>query len=327
MRPVALTKEGGGRAIDPSEILSSVRSGEVVVAPRAMQRIGMHRDLVEATSSAIRDACGDAAAEEIERRGLEQLHEVLEGAPLERAAHEVDRRLVLLYPRLMKAIGREVLGLKRPFYVPFIPVMRLSVPNEGGASQLQDFSLEKSPVLLSRYPPHRDSWFISPINTLNAWIAIGTVTRENGLYVYPDMWGEEVTFDERDGRDFGTPLTFALEPGDVALFDNRQLHASADNVGGSTRLALSGRICPEFPIAPRADALEVVSLWSPLIGTRFERFAGAATRVSWVYAIERLKRRATRALIAMERRTGRKPLPAVQEALRYRRADRPFGLR
>src|SRR4030095_13014732 len=101
-------------------------------------------------------------------------------------------------------------------------------------------------------------------------------------------------------------------------------HASADNVAGSTRLALSGRICPEFPIAPRADALEVVSLWSPLIGTRFERFAGAATRLSWVYAVERLKRRATRALIAMERRTGAKPLRVVRPPLRYRPAHPPF---
>jgi hypothetical protein len=325
MTPVALTKEGGGRAIDPSEILASVRSGEVVIVPQATQRIGMHRELVDTALAAIRAACGDAAAEEIARRGLEQLHEVLEGAQIERAANEIDRRLFLLYPRLMKAIGRQVLGLKRPFYVPFIPVTRLSVPNQSGASRLEHFSLEKSPVLLNRYPPHRDSWFISPINTLNAWIAIGTVTRENGLFVYTDMWGKDVTFDERGGREFGTPLTFALETGDIALFDNRQLHASADNVAGSTRLALSGRICPEFPIAPRADALEVVSLWSPLIGTRFERFAGAATRLSWVYAVERLKRRATRALIAMERRTGAKPLRVVRHALRYRRADRPFG--
>jgi len=325
MTAVALAREGGGRAVDPSDILASVRSGEVVVVPQAMQRLGRHGEVVETTLSAIRAACGAAAADEIARRGLEQLHEVLQGIQLERAAHEIHTRLLLLYPRLMKAIGREILGLKRPFYVPYIATTRLFVPHQRDASGLEQFSLENSALLLNRYPVHRDSWFITPINALNIWIAIGRVTRENGLYFYPDMWGKDVTLAERDGRDFGTPLTFALESGDLALFDNRQMHATADNVAGPTRLALSGRICPEFPIAPRADALEVVSLWTPLIGTRFERFAGAATRLSWVYAFERLKRRATRALIAMERRTGAKPLRVVRQALRYRRADRPFG--
>jgi hypothetical protein len=315
---MVLTKEGRGPAIDAADIVATVRRGEVVVVPGAMRRIGLHGQLVDMALSAIRDACGAAEAEALGCRGLEKLHEVLDGAQIERAAHEIDQRLSRWSPRLMKELGRQALGLKRPFYIPLIAITRLSVPN--GTHQ-RGLTLETSPMLLNRLPPHRDSWFTSPVNSLNVWIAIGAVEHENGLCVYTDMWGKAVTRDERDGRDFGTPLTFALEAGDVAIFDNRQLHASAANVGSSTRIVLSARICPELPVAPRASELEAVALWSPFVGTRLEHFAGAATKLSWVYAIERLKRRMTSAVIAVERRIGGVPLRALRRALRYRRAD------
>lgn len=325
MNALTLTSDRGRRAIDPAQVVASARAGEVVVIPQAMQRMGLHAEIVETTLDAICDACGANAAAEIGRRGIEKLHEVLNGAQIERAGYEIDRRLIMAYPRWMKVIGREVLGLKRPFYIPLIAFTRLSIPKEIAASSFERFTLEKSPVLLNRFLPHRDCWFTSPINTLNAWIAIGAVEPENGLYFYPEMWGEDLTLDERDRRDLGTPLKFAVEAGDIVLFDNRQLHATADNIGSLTRLALSGRLCPEPPIAPRADALDVISLWSPLIGTRFERLAGAATKLSCVYAVERFKRRATRAVVSIERLTGGESLRGVRQALRYRRADRPFG--
>lgn len=324
MNPVALEKDGSRRPIAPSEIVATARRGEVVVIPEAMQRIGLHGELVETVLGAIRDACGVAAAEEVGRRGIEKLHEILDGPQIERAANEIDRRLLLSYPRTMKAIGRQLIGLDRPFYIPMVPIMRLALPDEFRASRLRRLTQEKSPVLLNAYPPHRDSWFISPINTLNAWIAISAVERENGLYFYPDMWGEHVEVDDRRQRDFGTLLTFALDAGDLALFDNRQLHASAANVSASTRLALSGRVCPERPIAPSAAALDTVSLWSPLVDTRLEPLAALATKMSGVYIVERLKRRASSAVTALERRIGGAPLRAAREALRYRRGDRLF---
>jgi hypothetical protein len=324
---VVLTKEGYGRTIAARDIVPTVRAGQVVVVPHALQDVGVYEELVETIVNAIHDVCSSAAAEQCRRSGLERLHTVLDGAEVERAVHEADRRLARAFPRLMKALGRGALGLTRPFYINRSSLVRFMVPREAHSPNEERIMRRPNRGHLSGHPPHRDYWFFNPINSINVWMAIGAVEPGNGLLIYTDMWGREVV---REGSfagdaDYGTPLTFALEAGDVAVFDNRHLHASALNRTASTRVVLSGRVCVEPPIAPRADALEATAYWSPLIGTPFERLAGPATKLSWAYVIERLKRRATSSIGAIELRTGRAPFRAAREGLRYRRADRPFG--
>jgi hypothetical protein len=324
---VVLTRESAPRAIVARQIMPAVRAGEVVVVPRGLQRVGYFDEIVETTLAAVQDSCGDATADACLRLGFERLHEVMDEGQIERSVHAVDRRLAALYARLMKALGHGVFGIGHSFYIHRCPLMRFMVPSGVSSTNVALFHRKENRGHLSGHGPHRDYWFFNPVNSINVWMAIGAVDRENGLLVYTDMWGKPVTRGQvfaAEGQDFGTPLTFSLEPGDVAVFDNRQLHATAVNVSSSTRVVFSGRICPELPIPPRADALEHVTFWSPLIGTPFEGFAGAAAKVSPVYALERLKRRTSRTVAAIEQRVGGSTLRALREALRYRRGDRVF---
>lgn len=324
-RARAWTNEGPGRTLAPSDVLPAARGGEVVIVRRALQRTGFFSDLMETTFDAIRHACGGARADECRRLGLERMHEVLDTAGIEAAVHEIDRRLAVPAPRLMKALARGLFALERPFYVYATSRVRFMVPQN--LASRGRFQSRANRLQLGEYAPHRDYWEGVPINAVNLWMALGSVERDNGMLIYPGMWGKRVMRDgiaPREGQDFGAPLALALEPGDVIVFDGRQLHASAANVTSSTRAVLTGRLCVEPPVAPTAEMLERTSYWSPLIGTRFERFAGMATKVSLVYLIERLKRRMASAIAAAENRTGVKALGAVRQALRYRRADRLF---
>jgi hypothetical protein len=247
---------------------------------------------------------------------------------IEAAVHAIDRRLAIPSPTLMKALAHGPLGIARSFYLYASSRVRFMVPQALVSTDRARFHSRANRLQLGEYAPHRDYWEGVPINAVNVWMALGTVQHQNGLLIYPGVWGKDVLHDgisPRAGQDFGEPLAFALQAGDVIVFDGRHLHASAANITSFTRAVLTGRLCTERPIAPTADMLERTSFWSPLIGGRFERFAGTAAKLSWVYAVERLKRRATSAVAAVERRTGAGPFRAVRQMLRYRRADRPFA--
>jgi hypothetical protein len=321
---------GGSRPIGASDVMPAVRSGQVVVVPRALQLVGFLDQLLEATFDAIARACDPARADECRRAGLERLHEVLDPAGIEAAVHELERRMAITSPALIKALAHGLFGITRSFYVyGSLSRVRFMLPQTIVAADRARFHSRANRLQLGDYAPHRDYWEGVPINAVNLWMALGPVQPENGLLIYPHMWRKDVTHDgitAREGQDFGEPLAFALQPGDIAVFDGRQLHASAFNVTSCTRAVLTGRLCTERPIAPTADMLERTSFWSPLIGGRLERFAGAPAKLSWAYAVERLKRRATSAVAAVERRTGAGPFHAVRKILRYRRADRPFAI-
>lgn len=321
---------GGSRPIGASDVIPAVRSGEVVCIPRALQHVGFLDLLLEATFDAIGHACGPARADECRRLGLERMHEVLDASGIEAAVHELERRMAITSPALIKALAHGLFGIKRSFYVyGSLSRVRFLLPQTIVSADRARFHSRANRLQLGDYAPHRDYWEGVPINAVNVWMALGPVQHENGLLIYPDMWRTDVLHDgisAREGQDFGKPLAFALQPGDIAVFDGRQLHASAFNVTFFTRAVLTGRLCTERPIAPTADMLERTSFWSPLIGSRFERFAGAPAKLSWVYAVERLKRRATSAVAAVERRTGAGPFHGVRRMLRYHRADRPFAV-
>jgi len=322
-----LARDGGQRPLDASEVVPATRAGAVVLVPRALQRAGFFDVLIEATFAAIGEACGAARADECRRLGLERMHEVLDLDGIEAAVQAIDRRLAIPSPRLMKTLAHGVLGVQGSFYVYANSRVRFMVPQEIVRPNRARFHSRANRLQLGDYAPHRDFWEGVPINAINLWMALGPVERDNGMLIYPDVWGKEVMHEgisPPKDQDFGAPLALALEPGDVVVFDGRQLHATAVNLTSATRAVLTGRFCPELPVAPTAEMLERASYWSPLIGTRFERFAGAATKMSWVYAVERLKRRANRAVGALERRLGDEPLRALRQALRYRRADRLF---
>lgn len=323
-----LAKDGSRRWIAERDILPAVRQGEVVVLPGALRRLGIHAEIVEVALAAIRDVCGPVAAERVAHAGLEKLHEILDGEQMEAAVHAVHARLVPRYAMHLKAIGHGVLGLRRPFYIHRGLMVRFFAPYAVEAQHAERFAQRKNIGALSGHPPHQDHWYYTPLNALNVWMAIGRVEPENGLSIFTDAWGAALASDGgqvHPAQYLGEPLSLACEAGDVVLFHSRHVHASAINLTSSTRCVVTSRLCTERPVAVLTRDLGTACLYSPLVGTRFERFAIAATKVSTVYVLERLKGYLSEAATALERRLAIAPVRfaarATRRVCRYRRGD------
>jgi nitrite reductase/ring-hydroxylating ferredoxin subunit len=260
--------------------------------------------------------------------GFEKLHEILDAEQMETAVHAVQARLAPRYPMFLKSIGHGALGLRRPFYIHRAVMVRFFAPYAVEAQHAERFAQRRNIGMLSGHPPHQDYWFYTPLNALNVWMAIGRVEVENGLSVFSDAWGAAL---EPDGarvqptQYLGEPVTLACEAGDLALFHSRHVHASAINLTSSTRCVVTGRLCAERPVDVLPRDLGESCLYSPLIGTRFERFAMAATKASSIYLLEHLKRYAGEAAAALERRLAGTPVRwaarATRRVCRYRRGD------
>lgn len=286
-------RDGDRLEIGQAEILPAVKDGALVRVPGALRRLGVLDEIAETILGAVRDCCGGPLADAVRARGLERIHEVLDGAQIEATLHEAHARLGPRYPSFAKAIGVEVLGRKRAFYVYDTAVLRVLAPHEVAARNAERFTQKQNLGRLDPHAPHRDTWFGVPPNAINLWLAVGAAEEENGLSVYPDAWRVEV---EQDGRYvrrdqvIGVPLRLACDAGDLALFHSRHLHGAVLNTTGSARVTVTMRLCVEPPMASTVGGLGGRWLYSPLVGTRFERYAGAATRLSWSRLTRRLRR-------------------------------------
>lgn len=323
-----ITRDGGRREIAEREIVPAVRRGEVLVLRGALHRLGIHHEIAETTLAVIRDVCGPEQADACRRLGFERLHEALDGAELERAVHATHARLSVRYAPFVKAIVHDAVGWRRPFYVHRSLLVRFLTPYDFEARHAERFTQRANLGRLSGHAPHQDYWFGTPLNSINVWMAISAVERDNGLSIFPDAWGAALGQDGRyvlKGQYLGVPMGFACEAGDLVLFHSRHVHASALNVSAATRFVVTGRFCVEPPVAPKLADLEATCLYSPLVGTRFEPYAQTATKFALSHVVERLKQRAANAVTAVERRVGGAPLRfagrAARRLFRYRRGD------
>lgn len=324
---VVLAPDGSRRPIGANEILPAAVRGEVVLVPGALERLGQHRELADMVFGTIDDVCGVVQGDECRRLGLERMHEVLDGAQMERSVYEACTRLEQRYALLMKAMVPRALGFHRPFYIHRSSMVRFIPPLAAAQRDPERFFRRGNVGRLGGHGPHRDHWFGFPVNAINIWMGIGRVARENGLAIFTETWGKQC---QREGdympeEGLGAPVYIACEPGDLLVFHNRQAHATVPNVTDSTRVVMSGRICLEPPITLSIEGLNTPCYYSPLVGTRFEPFAQPAARLNRVYIVEWLKKKTVGAVGRVERKVGGAPLRLVgriaRRALRYRRGD------
>lgn len=322
-----LAPDGSRRPITATEILPAAVRGEVVLVPGALQRLGQHRELANLIFGTIDDVCSVGHGNECRRLGLERLHDVLDGAQMERAVYEACTRLAQRYAPLMKAIVPRALGFQRPFYIHRSSLVRFLPPLGVAERDPERFFFRGNVGRLGGHGAHRDHWFGFPLNSINVWMGIGRVARENGLAIYTEAWEKPC---QRDGDyipedGLGAPVYIACDPGDLLVFHSRQVHATVPNVTDSTRVVMSGRFCLEPPITLSIEGLNTPSCYSPLVGTRLEPFAQPAARLNRVYIVEWLKKKTVGAVGRVERKVGGAPLRlagrVARRALRYRRGD------
>jgi nitrite reductase/ring-hydroxylating ferredoxin subunit len=109
---------------------------------------------------------------------------------------------------------------------------------------------------LSLHGPHHDHYQNVPLNAINTWISLGRVHPENGMFIFPGVWGRNLPRGAevvRADQYLGEPIAIEMAPGDALLFHSNHMHSSVLNTTDETRAVLTNRICLEPPLYPHPD--------------------------------------------------------------------------
>lgn len=233
-----------------SDPVALLQDGALLVWRNCLQELGVHQQLLELFRCSIEARHGAALAAEVAARGLEHIHEFLDAAAIEQLYLALRQQLVNRMPALTVALFRQ-LGLRDGFNVHSASLVRMMTPYPVMRAEQQ--RLKQHMGKLSLHGPHHDHYQNVPWNALNTWIAVGPVRRENGMFMYTELWGRNLPQGEevvRDDQYLGQPLSVTLAPGDALLFHSNHLHGSRLNTTGETRVVLTNRICPGQPVYP-----------------------------------------------------------------------------
>ena len=89
-----------------------------------------------------------------------------------------------------------------------------------------------------------------PENAINFWIAIGQIKKDNGIEIYPDVWGSTLPHKGLNidkNIDLGKPERYDCNPGDIIVFHSQHAHGSTQNTTDQTRVAFTSRLCIDNP--------------------------------------------------------------------------------
>lgn len=273
----------GIELVDASEAgglpLDEVLNGRVVVVRKALDYLGVLEPLRRATFGAIAEIAPGRAAAEVEERGLEHLHEVLDVVGVAAVRTCLETRLLPAAHDMTKALLALLSPQPTPLYLGKHFGVRVMVPHEAidadraSYGGLQGFMIPRG--------PHVDSWFNTGVNSVNLWIAIGWVRRGNGILIFPEAYrrdlrrsGESVHPDER----LGAALNVEMEPGDVLVFAADHLHSTEPNVTNETRYVLTRRLSVGAPKYSRLGNGWVPYYDTRLLGTPLESVASLRSR-------------------------------------------------
>ncbi|NJP65762.1 phytanoyl-CoA dioxygenase family protein [Streptomyces spiramenti] len=224
-----------------------VDDGLLVIVRNGLQLLDALEPLRRATRLAAAETLPPTAARALERTGIEGLHTVV---GIEEAMALRTRMETALRPSAAQAClafaatagtGEPRVHVSRHFGVRTMLPHRV-VAERDDLGPLAGFVVPTA--------PHVDSWFNTTLNSVNLWMALGRVRPGNGLLVYPDLYRAPIRragYDVAPGQQLGTPVSFALDPGDILLFSGDHVHASEANTTDETRVVLTKRISVGAP--------------------------------------------------------------------------------
>jgi hypothetical protein len=93
-----LRRDDGRLSITQGDILPAVRRGEVVLVPGALGRLGILEEIVDIILGSVRDTSDAVVADAARARGLERIHDVLDGAQMEATLHQSHARALAPVP-------------------------------------------------------------------------------------------------------------------------------------------------------------------------------------------------------------------------------------
>ncbi|GAA5178643.1 hypothetical protein GCM10023322_06290 [Rugosimonospora acidiphila] len=223
--------------------LDDVLAGALVDLTGALQRLDIYDELLGHTLELVESVASPQARAGVAADGVERLHEHL-SVP---QALELRRRLAAtLTGRSLVWTGRLLRSLRpqsRPLYVCGRFYARIMMPEDVIAPHRT--MLVREAGFMTPHGPHLDSWFSQGTNTINLWMALGTVMPGNGMLFFPSQYRDGLRRENEacdPGQPVGLPRCIALDPGDVLLFHGDHVHSTEINLTDRTRFVVSTRI-------------------------------------------------------------------------------------
>ena len=235
-------------------VIARTLAGELIVVRKGMQDLELFDQSVDLVINSIDAVCGSDVAAAVKRDGVEKIHVHVALDQVEAVYANARVELALKMPAVT-AKTFESLGVKQDFYVHDASLIRLMMPYDVMKSKQKEF--QKHLGKLTLHGPHHDHYQNVPINAINTWTAVGRVDSDNGMLIFPDVWGKNLPLENgeiRQDQYLGKPLALNMDPGDILIFHSNHMHASRINSTDETRVVLTNRICldkPEYPDAAR----------------------------------------------------------------------------
>lgn len=233
-------------------VIDRVNNGELVIWRGGMQDLSVMDQSLELVIDSIRQVSGDKAAEAVASDGVEYIHRHISLDDVE-AVYKASR--VVLADKMPAVTAKifEKMGVSGEFYIHDASLIRLMMPFDVMKSKQQEF--KKHLGKLTLHGPHHDHYQNVPVNAINTWTAIGRVDENNGMLIYPEIWGKNLPMENdeiRGDQYLGKPVALEMEPGDILIFHSNHMHASRINSTQQTRVVLTNRVCLEKPDYPDA---------------------------------------------------------------------------
>lgn len=231
------------KVIEEEKVLNHVNSGDIVIVDGLIEKL----ELTEDINNLCLDYFDTPYAE------LEYIHNKKTIEDLVEKSNHAKRAHACLTIQ-SSIMSRLLLPHSSKYYLELNPNLRLHLPYK--------FVQQKESYIESRigrgkmnpHGQHKDSWRFHPENTLNVWVALTEVTKDNGLALLPESAEYHPRFNSTEQEIAEGIKTYPslqivpqIKKGSALLFKAELLHGSVINQTNLTRVAFSMRCTIEKP--------------------------------------------------------------------------------
>ena len=240
-------------AVPLDQVVARVTAGEAIVLRGCLQQLGYLDEFRSMIRDAFASHIGQEKAAALIESGIQCLHQFVSSSELTETTKQLQNDLGTLSMLMVKRVARELLGVKEDAYAEESRNIRIFVPQDSwavGRKDYMQFERERNRGKLTLHGPHTDLWGYHPLNVVNLWAAIGPVLPDNGMSIWPELFGRIPPMGEwhvsRTDQVLGKPFGVSLNAGDALLFHIGHIHGSRINQTEQTRFVCSAR----FTIGP-----------------------------------------------------------------------------
>lgn len=264
-----------------------ILNGEFFMLREGLQKFGLYEELKQASFQGICDNIGKQRADEVMSLGVEQIHKVVTPDEIPNLTHAVYSSVEKITLDFLKKFTTQMFGDIESFYFERKANVRFHIPFDDSAafqSKYRKFSKRSGDGKITPHRAHRDTWVDCPSNVINIWVAVGKVSKGNGLTIYPEVYSRDVKHEGAyisADENPGPAATFDMQPGDILMFHSDHVHGSEINMTGDTRHVISFRISLEKPDYKLGHYHHYA--WSGLAGGPLDFLAGVPQNLAWSY--------------------------------------------